>query len=352
MLSAYLFAPRDLRLIEREPLALRPQDVRVAVACSGICGTDLHVYAGMDFGGPANRRSGAEPRPPTAEVRFAEPRPFGHEFAGRVIEVGAEVTTLKVGDRVTAIPNTPCGKCNFCRAGRGYACQNRGGLRSGSWASSVVIREQNVFRLPDDVADRVGALTEPLACAVRAVDRSELRSGDRVCVVGGGPIGLFVAAVARASGASQVIVSEPKAYRRALAAQLGATQTVDPTRESLADVVLDATDGLGAEVVFEAVGHPKTIEQAIAAVAPGGTLVVVGVTDAAAQLTMPGQELFHRELTIRGTKGPTFAVPRTINWLRTLNLEPILTHTFPLNQVQEAIDLGLSGEAGKILLVP
>jgi threonine dehydrogenase-like Zn-dependent dehydrogenase len=216
----------------------------------------------------------------------------------------------------------------------------------------VVIREQNVFRLPDAVSDRVGALTEPLACAVRAVDRSDLRSGDRVCVVGGGPIGLFVATVAKASGASTVIVSEPRPYRRDLARALGADVVVDPTAEDLGAIVRDHTDDLGAEVVFEAVGHPKTIESAISVAGPGATIVVVGVTDAAAQLTMPGQELFHRELTIRGTRGPTFAVERAIRWLANLDFEPIVTHSFPLAHVQEAIDLGLSGDAGKIMLIP
>lgn len=335
MQCAYLFGPRDLRLVERDPLPLGPEDVRVEVACSGICGTDLHVYGGMVFGSASN-----------------EPRPFGHEFAGRVVEIGSAVTTLDIGERVTAIPNTPCGKCSLCRAGRGHACQNRGGLRSGSWAQTVVIREQNVFQLPERVSDRLGALTEPLACAVRAVDRSDLRSGDRVCVVGGGPIGLFVAAVAKASGASTVIVSEPRSYRRDLAGALGVDVVVDPTTEDVRSVVFDLTDGLGADVVFEAVGHPKTIESAVGVAAPGATVVVVGVTDAAAQITISGQELFHRELTIRGTRGPTFAVERAIRWLATVSFEPMLTHSFPLWRVQEAIDLGLSGETGKILLIP
>lgn len=335
MQCAYLFGPRDLRFVEREPLALRPEDVRVEVACSGICGTDLHVYGGMVFGRAAT-----------------EPIALGHEFAGRVVEVGSEVTTLSVGDRVTAIPNVPCGQCSLCRSGRGHACQHRGGLRSGSWAPSVVLAARNVFRLPDGVSDRIGALTEPLACAVRAIDRASLQSGDRVAVIGGGPIGLFIAAVARASGASRVIVSEPRPYRRGLARQLGADLVVDPTNGDLSTAVRDATDGLGAEIVFEAVGHPTTIEQAIDVAAPGATVVVVGVTDAAAQVCFPGQHLFHRELTIKGTRGPTFAVERAIRWLATLDLEPILTHTFPVARVQDAIDLGLSGEAGKILLVP
>jgi 2-desacetyl-2-hydroxyethyl bacteriochlorophyllide A dehydrogenase len=335
MQAVYLFGPKDLRLVEREPLALGPDDVRVAVASSGICGTDLHVYSGMVFGGPVS-----------------EPRPFGHEFAGRVTEVGSAVTTVRVGERVTAIPNTPCGKCSLCRSGRAPVCPQRVTLRSGAWAPSVVVPAQNVFSLPDAVSDRLGSLTEPLACAVRAIDRSELRSGDRVCILGGGPIGLLVLAVARASGARTVLVSEPRPYRRALAERLGADVVVDPTTEDLGAAVRDHTDGLGADVVFEAVGHPRTIEAAIAVAAPGATVVVVGVADAAAQASLTPQDLFFRELTIRGTKGPTFAVERAIRWLSRLDLSPLLTHEFPLTEVDAAMRLGLSGDAGKILLHP
>jgi 2-desacetyl-2-hydroxyethyl bacteriochlorophyllide A dehydrogenase len=335
MQCAYLFGPRDLRFVEREPLALTSDEVRIQVACSGICGTDIHVYSGMVFGSAVT-----------------EPRPFGHEFAGQVVETGGDVTTVRVGDRVTAIPATPCGKCSLCRQGRGYACPQRRGLRGGAWAPSIVAPAQNVFRLPDDVSDRLGSLTEPLACAVRAVDRSELRSGDRVCVIGAGPIGLFALAVARASGAQTTIVSEPRPYRRAMAERMGADYVVDPMAADLTAAVRDRTDGLGADVVFEAVGHPKTIEQAIAVAAPGATVVIVGVADAEHRVSFPAQDLFFKELNLRGTKGPTFAVERAIRWLQKLDFEPVITHSFPVTMANEAIQLGLSGDAGKILLTP
>jgi 2-desacetyl-2-hydroxyethyl bacteriochlorophyllide A dehydrogenase len=334
MQCAYLFGPRDLRFVEREPLELKPDEARIGIACSGICGTDIHIYSGMVFGSAAT-----------------EPRPFGHEFAGRVIEIGADVTTVQVGDRVTAIPATPCGRCSLCRQGRGYACPQRRGLRGGAWAPSIVAPAQNVFRLPDEVSDRLGSLTEPLACAVRAVDRSELRSGDRVCIVGAGPIGLFVLAVARASGAQTTIVSEPRPYRRELARRMGADHVVDPTAVDLTAAVRDLTDGLGADVVFEAVGHPKTIEQAIAVAAPGATVVIVGVADAEHRVSFPAQDLFFKEINLRGTKGPTFAVERAIRWLQKLDFEPVVTHSFPVTAANEAIQLGMTGDAGKILLM-
>lgn len=335
MQGVYLYGPHDLRFVEQEPDRLGPREVRVEVACSGICGTDLHLYTGMVFGAPMDG-----------------PRPLGHEYAGRIVEVGVEVTSLRVGDRVTSVPNGACGQCRLCRSGRPSMCRQQVRGRRGSWARELVVPAELCWQLPDDVPDRLGALTEPLACAVRAVDRSDLRNGEHVLIIGGGPIGLLVLAVARAAGARTVVLSEPSAYRRALAVRLGADRVVDPAGENLGAAVADATDGLGAEVVFEAVGLPATIEAAIACAAPGGTVVVVGVADRDARAGFSPQELFFKELTIRGTKGITFAVDRALRWLGRLDLEPLITHEFPLAETQAAVDLSLRGEAGKILLYP
>lgn len=335
MQAAYLYGRHDLRLVEREPLALRAQDVRVEVAYSGICGTELHLYDGMVFGAPAEG-----------------PQALGHEFSGRVVEVGGEVETLAVGDRVTAIPGGPCYRCELCRIGRPSMCPNRVSIRSGAWAKTMVLPAQIAWRVPDDVTDRAASLTEPLACAVRAVERAELRSGDRVCVVGGGPIGLLVAAVAKASGAHTVVVSETRAFRRRLAESVGADRTVDPAAEELAEVVRAATRGMGADVVFEAVGHPRTIEQAIDVAAPGGTVVIVGVADRDAVASFKPQEIFFKELTIRGTKGVTYGVDRALRWLGRLDLERLITHELPLARAEEAVELALRGDSGKVVLRP
>jgi 2-desacetyl-2-hydroxyethyl bacteriochlorophyllide A dehydrogenase len=335
MLGAYLYGPRDLRLVEQEPDTLSPTEARIDVACSGICGTELHLYAGMIYGAPATR-----------------PQPMGHEYAGRVSEVGSAVTTLQVGDRVTSIPGGPCQRCLLCRTGRPSMCPNRVSGRRGSWAPSLVVPAELVWRLPDDVSDRLGALTEPLACAVRAVDRAELRAGDRVCVIGAGPIGLLVQTIAQAAGARTTIISETSPYRRALAARMGADRVVDPRQDDLATVVRDQTDGVGADVVVEAVGLPATIEQAIAVAAPGGTVVIVGVADRDARASFNPQEVFFKELTIRGTKGVTHGVDRAIRWLSRLDFDPIITHTFPLAQARDAVELALGGAAGKVLLEP
>jgi (R,R)-butanediol dehydrogenase / meso-butanediol dehydrogenase / diacetyl reductase len=336
VLAAFLFGPRDLRLVERQPDPVGPGQARIAVSFTGICGTDLHISSGMNFG-----------------VDMALPRPFGHEYAGRVVEVGAGVTGLSVGDRVTAMPSAPCGRCVLCRTGRESVCRNRArAVSNGSWASSLVAPVELIWRLPDDVPDRLAAITEPLACAVRAVERARLHSADRVCIIGGGPIGLLIMLVARASGARTVIVSEPSSYRRALAQRLGADVVVDPRAANLTNVVHDLTDGLGADVVFESVGVPATIEQAIALAAPGGTVAIVGVTDLDARATFAPQELFFKELTIVSSRESTHAADRSLRWLGKLDVEPLITHTFALSDMQTALDLALSGQAGKVLLEP
>jgi threonine dehydrogenase-like Zn-dependent dehydrogenase len=155
-----------------------------------------------------------------------------------------------------------------------------------------------------------------------------------------------------ASGAQTVLVSEPSPYRRALAQRLGADVVIDPRAADPIEVVRDMTDGLGADVVFESVGLPATIEQAIALAAPGGTVAIVGVTDLDARATFAPQELFFKELTIVGSRESTHAADRSLRWLGKLDLAPLITHTFPLSDVQSALDLALSGQAGKVLLEP
>ncbi|MCC6626347.1 MAG: alcohol dehydrogenase catalytic domain-containing protein [Chloroflexi bacterium] len=335
MQAAYLYGTHDLRLIERAPDPVGPEHVRIAISATGICGTDLHIYDGLIFG-----------------AGMTLPRPFGHEYAGRIVEAGEGVAGLAVGDRVTAMPSGPCRHCVLCRTGRESVCRDRHRALSGSWATSLVAPADLVWRVPDDVPDHLAALTEPLSCAVRAVERARLRSADRVVVIGGGPIGLLIALVAQASGARDIIVSEPRPYRRELARSLGFDTVVDPTTGNLPALVRDRTDGLGAEVVFEVVGLPATIEAALPLVAPGGTLAIVGVTDLDVVATFTPQEVFFKEMTIVGAREFTGGADRALRWLSRLDLTPLITHTLPLAEVQRGIDLARSGQAGKVLLIP
>jgi (R,R)-butanediol dehydrogenase/meso-butanediol dehydrogenase/diacetyl reductase len=333
--AAYLFGPGDLRFVNRSPEALAPHEVRIDVAFSGICGTDLHAYAGSYF-----------------YPKHEEPLQLGHEFSGRVSELGSRATGFSVGDRVTVIPGDACYSCQTCRLGRYSVCQNRVSTRGGAWAASVIAPIQIVHRLADDVSDEVGALAEPLGCAVRAVDRAQLRSGCRVCILGGGPLGALLLAVLKASGAHTTIVSEPRPLRRSIVERLGADIVVDPTRDDLEQAVFEVTDGLGADVIFEAVGLPQTIEQALAIAAPGSTVMLVGVAEESQRVALSPHAVLLKELTIRASNESTVAQARAVGWLGKLDLKPLITDVFPLRRVEEAILEASAGHTGKILLRP
>ena len=334
MKAAYHHGIRDLRVDEVNPEPVGADEVRIAVAYGAVCGSDLHVYAhGRNV---VDSRHG--------------PLPAGHEFSGRVIETGSAVMAYRPGDRVTAIPGGPCNRCTLCRTGKQSMCRDRVSGRTGAWAESIVVPSEIVYRLPDDVSDRAGSITEPLACAIRAVDRSGLRTADRICVVGGGPLGLLILMMAKATGARTAVVSDPSPYRRALAERLGADLTVDPRSANLKEVLSELTEGYGPEVVFEVVGLQATIEQAIDLAAPGGTVVIAGVADQDALVQVSPAGVFYRELTIRGTKGITHGMDRALRWLGAMDVEPLLTHTFPLARAADAVELSLTGGCGKVLI--
>jgi threonine dehydrogenase-like Zn-dependent dehydrogenase len=209
-----------------------------------------------------------------------------------------------------------------------------------------------VYKLPDGLAPEMGALAEPLSCAMHAVARGEIRPADTVAIVGAGALGLLVLAVVRLSGATHVVVSDLDASRRELATRLGATRTVDPAIEDLLGVVRGMTDGRGADVAFEAVGAQATIEQAFELPRQGGTLVQVSVPPTTARPSLQAYELFARELTIRGSFVRTTEFRRAVDLLGTLDLAPLITQRFPLSQINAAFQAARSRQGIRVLVGP
>jgi L-iditol 2-dehydrogenase len=209
-----------------------------------------------------------------------------------------------------------------------------------------------VFRLPAGVSPATGALAEPLSCALHAVDRAQLRAADSVAILGAGALGLLILVVARLAGATRVLVSDPDPGRRALAARMGATQTVDPTREDLQAAAADLTGGRGVDCAFEAVGAAATIQQAFTLPRRSGTLVQVGVPAATAMVSFPAYEIFSRELTIRGSCIRTTEFRRAVELLGTLDLAPLITQRFPLQEVHAAFKAAHGREGIRVLVCP
>jgi threonine dehydrogenase-like Zn-dependent dehydrogenase len=230
-------------------------------------------------------------------------------------------------------------------------CPNRLSVSAG-FSEVNVVPASVVYRLPPGVAPATGALAEPLSCAIHAVERGALRPADSVAIIGAGALGLLVLSVARLVGATQLIVSDLDASRRELALKLGATRVVDPSAEDLLSVTRELTDGRGVESAFEAVGTQRTLEQAFELPRQGGTLVQVSVPPTNTRPAWSAYELFARELTIRGSYIRTTEFRRAVDLLATLNLAPLITKRYPLQQVEDAFQAARARDGIRVLVGP
>lgn len=266
-------AARDIRVEDvSEPGPPGRGEIVVRVAMCGICGTDLHEYTAGPIVTPV------EPHPLTGA---RNPQILGHEFAGEVVETGAGVARVSAGDRVSIMPLSYCGTCEYCRRGFQHLCATMAcvGLSHpwGGMAELATVAEYQVVPLPDDVSYRQGALIEPTAVAAYGVERAGIAPGDRVLVTGAGPIGALAALCARAAGASSVYISEPNAARRARAEDLGVATVLDPTTVDVVGFLRDETGGLGVDAAIECSGHPNGFTSAVKSLRRRGTLAQTGL---------------------------------------------------------------------------
>jgi (R,R)-butanediol dehydrogenase/meso-butanediol dehydrogenase/diacetyl reductase len=294
MRAATYHGREDIRVEDVEEQSLGPDRVRIDIDSCGICGSDLHEYVAGPIFVPAE-----EPHPISQETA---PIRMGHEFSGRVSEVGPSVTGLGAGDAVAVNPILYCGDCRQCREGNYHICDSVGfiGLSGGGggFAESIVVDAEQAVPLGDDVPVEHGALVEPLSVGLHAVRRSGLRAGDQVAVFGSGPIGLSVIQCARAAGAGRIFVSEPRAARRERAADSGADDLIDPSATDAVEYIPTHTDG-GADVAFEVAGVEASFNDAVESTAPGGRTTVVSIWEETVN-THPNN-LVLGERTVTGT---------------------------------------------------
>lgn len=257
--------------------------VRIDVAYTGICGTDLHIYHGA------------------MDSRVNPPGVIGHEMSGRVAETGPGVTGWQPGDHVTVMPLAPCGQCPACRAGHSHICHRLvfiGIDADGSLQSSWTVPADTLVRLPGDLRLDHAALVEPTAVAVHDVRRAALEPGEKALVVGGGPIGLLIAVVARRSG-GDVLLVEPDPYRRSVAESLGLT-ALPPGTDDFTQTLDRWSDGAGAAVAFEVSGAAAGVTTAVDSLATRGRLVQVAIHPQPRQVSL--HRIFWRELTVVGAR--------------------------------------------------
>lgn len=282
MRSLVFIGPGEMALQERPDPHPAGGEVVVAVRAAGICGSDVHGY----LGSTGRRRPGVV---------------MGHEAAGDVVEVGEGVTTVKPGDRVALRSILPCGVCDRCRRGQPNICTDRRGLGmqfDGAYADRIVVPEQMLLLMPDTLSYSDGALIEPLAVAMHAVNRTPFDLMDFVVVIGAGAIGLLTLLAARLRGAGSIVVTDRNEHRLAMARSLGADQAINVDIADPVTIVRNATGGRGADAVFEAVGISATVAQSLATARSGGQVTWIGNSLPTVELSM--QELVTRELTLRG----------------------------------------------------
>lgn len=320
--------------------ALKANEVLVKTMSCGVCGTDVHIYHGG--------KGSADVTPPVV---------LGHEFAGVVEAVGDAVTTVRVGDHVALDPNMYCGTCTPCRMGKKQNCEHLFALgvnTNGGFAQYCVCPDTQCYQLNKDVPFDVGAMAEPLACAIHGIDRAAIRSGQSVLVIGGGPIGLIMVQLAKLAGAGTVILSEPVAARRALGLQLGADAVVDPVEEDLCQRLSDLLGQAGADVVIECVGIPRAAQQAIEAAARGATVLLFSVPPVDATIPLPLFDVYSKELTILGSIINPDTHQRAVNLINSgrILLEPLISHRYPLAQLENAILMQMNSDSIKVVVHP
>jgi (R,R)-butanediol dehydrogenase / meso-butanediol dehydrogenase / diacetyl reductase len=298
---------RDIRLDDvSEPTAARGE-VLIRVAACGICGSDLHEY----LDGPVYI-----PRAPHPLTGVAPPVTLGHEFCGRIVTVGPEVTGVREGDRVAVNPCLLCGACPWCRRGQPNLCARLATLglsRDGGFASLVSVPAYGCHVLPPAIDDRAGAFVEPLAVAVHAARRARVAGGERAAIVGGGPVGLLLLQVLRARGLPWIAVVEPREDRRRLARDLGAAAVLDPGAGDPARALAELTGELRADLAFECVGNEKAFATAVRLTGKGGRVVLVGLVPAPVPVNLLA--LLAHEKEIVGSSAYTDEFPAAVGLL-------------------------------------
>lgn len=290
MKAARWHGVKDIRVEHIPEPAPKPGEVKIKVAWTGICGSDLHEYlAGPIFVPVAENHPLSHDKAPIT---------MGHEYCGTISELGAGVTGFAVGDRVAIEPIFACGTCAACLEGKYNLCDSLGfvGLSGGhgGFAAHSVVPARMVHKMPDGLSMEQGALVEPAAVALHAVRLSKIRAGDKAAVFGAGPIGLLVVEALRVAGASEIHVVEPSEVRRRKALDLGATAAIDPTATDAVAAIRDATGGVN--VAFEVTGVPQVLAQCIDATRHEGQVLIVSIWERAASFQPNTVVLKERQL--------------------------------------------------------
>lgn len=334
---AKLEAREGIWMTEVEKPEVSPNDLLIRIKKSSICGTDVHIYKWDDW----------------AQKTIPVPMHVGHEYMGVVEAMGSEVRGFEIGDRVSGEGHITCGHCRNCRAGRRHLCRNTLGVgvnRPGSFAEYLVIPAFNAFKLPANIPDEIASILDPFGNAVHTALSFDL-VGEDVLVTGAGPIGIMAAAVARHVGARNVVITDVNDYRLDLARKFGVTRAVNVAKENLQDIMHDLDMHEGFDVGLEMSGSGPAFNQMLTHMNHGGKVALLGIPGSG--VTIDWNNVIFKGLIIKGIYGREMFETwyKMVAILQSgLDLTPILTHRFSIDDYEKGFQTMISGRSGKVIL--
>ena len=317
--------------------AVGHNDVLIKINRTAICGTDIHIYQWDDW----------------AKATIPVPLAVGHEFAGEIVDIGSEVNGFAVGDRVSAEGHITCGVCRNCRAGRRHLCIDTMGVgvnRPGAFAEFLSVPAFNVFKLPDVIDDDMAAILDPLGNATHTALSFDL-VGEDVLITGAGPIGIMAVAIARYAGARHVVITDINDYRLELATTMGASAALNVTRDSIDDTMKTLGMTEGFDVGMEMSGNPQAFRDMLRTMHHGGRIAILGIPPE--ETSVDWKQIIFKGLMLKGIYGREMFETwyKMSSMLQSgLNIAPIITHHFDIDEFQPAFELMESGQSGKVIL--
>lgn len=328
-------------MVEVAVPAVGEDDVLIQVKATSICGTDLHIYEWN----------------PWARDHVSLPLTVGHELCGVVVDKGANVDGPEIGQLVSVESHVVCNRCSFCRTGKGHLCENTqilGVHRDGAYADFVVVPAINAWVDPPEMPYSIASLQENFGNAVHTAS-VPLVAGRKVLVTGCGPVGVMAIAAAKALGARSVYATDVSDYRLSMAWTMGADLTINPLRQDVFSTVMDATEGEGVDVLLEMSGAPSAIDEGFRALKAGGEAALLGLTSADLSFNLDDHIIF-KGASVYGIVGrklwDTWYKMRGLLRSGAIDLAPLVTHRFALDDYEKAFELMTTGDCGKVVMFP
>jgi threonine 3-dehydrogenase len=314
-----------------------PNDVLIKINKTAICGTDMHIYKWDTW----------------AQRTIKVPMAVGHEYCGKIVDMGSEVRGFTIGDRVSGEGHITCGYCRNCKAGRRHLCRNTVGVgvdRQGCFAEYLVIPAVNAFKLTSAITDDMASILDPFGNATHTALAFNL-VGEDVLITGAGPIGIMAVAISRFVGARHVVITDVNEYRLGLAQKMGATRTVNIARERLDDVMHSLGMQEGFDVGLEMSGNPQALRELLRTMHHGGSVALLGIPPD--ETAIDWNQVIFKGLTMKGIYGREMFE----TWYKMaamlqsgLNIAPIVTHHFAVQDFQQGFEVMGSGQSGKVIL--